>query len=255
MNMLLFMSAKCSISLTDKLDLFNRLDDKKVFPTKFNNGSKFRLKNIQDFIVLSNFRDFYKGFSKKDITVAEIGGDQSRIAEIICKNKNVRHYDIIDVFDVSIGRGTTNKPNFQDSKIDFVDCLLGSERSKSIIPDCKYDFICSVSVIEHIDWDLLRNFFEENLRVLSPTGYSYHCIDVKLDDSERNKFVEKLISTIDSLEVPLEVKENDWSFKTRFATQPDDVQIKWCRNYSEQKRITGLNSQTCNIELKLQKDN
>lgn len=243
------MAPKCSIKLTKKIDLFNALSAEKIFPTNFKRGSKFRLKNIQDFVILSKIKSIEHSAQLNEICIGEIGGDQSRIADLICDSQKSIKYDIIDIFDESIGRGTTQRPIFKNPNINLVECLMGTEGSKSMIKDNYYDFMISISVVEHIDWENLSNFFSECLRVLDYGGIACHCIDVKLNKNKENKFANKLISVIQDLGIEVEAPEEDWTFKPDMASQPDDVQIKWCKNYTEQKKISALTSQTCNIEL------
>ena len=242
---------KAKLRITRKTDLSKALDGKKTFPTKFSNGSKFRLKNIQDLVVLSKLNDLTKNPRIKELSIAEIGGDQSRIAEIVCKNKSTKLYDIIDIYDLSIGNGTIMKPKFKSDKISIVECLLGTPDSKKLITDSKYDYLCSISVLEHIDINALSVFFEENIRVLKPNGVSLHCIDIKLNEIQKNDYIDKLIMILSNFCDCIDIDEEGWAFKPGMASQPDDVQIKWCNRYSPEKALAALNSQTCNIELYL----
>lgn len=58
----------------------------------------------------------------------------------------------------------------------YVDGLLGDFSTQ--LPSDHFDFVFSISVLEHVPFDRLKLVFEDIYRVLKPGGFSVHTIDV-----------------------------------------------------------------------------
>jgi|GEM_PF-807741 len=98
--------------------------------------------------------------------------------------------------------------------VKFVKGLLGNNCKE--LPENYFDFICSVSVIEHIPPEYLNSFFEESYRLLKPGGIAAHSYDVYysqntkplFDAYEKNNF--KWLKKKDTMNVLWESWLNDF---------------------------------------------
>ncbi len=70
--------------------------------------------------------------------------------------------------------------------VKFVKGLLGNNTAE--LPDNYFDFVCSVSVIEHIPHENLKSVFEETYRILKPGGIVSHSYDVYVNQNTKPVF-------------------------------------------------------------------
>lgn len=182
-----------------------------------------RLKSIQDCVALSLLRAI------RPKVVGEIGADQSRILPKLGEFATERY--AIDVYDQSIGGGTTRLPDF--SEIRHLNCLVGA--SREVIPDDFFDCTFSISVVEHVT--RLEAFYDDIVRITKAGGVSLHLIDLYLDDTGINfqsAMVEKTLGfladpRIAPLEPPEIVRADDLRFSCSHASNDDFTMYTWNR--------------------------
>lgn len=128
-----------------------------------------RLKDIQDAFVLHALQGV------KGKKILELGGGNSRILPIFVKAGNECWN--IDKFE---GAGAGPVKAQEQAGVKIVRSFMG-EFSKEI-PDAAFDYVISVSAVEHIPEAALVNAFKDCVRVLKPGGLMFHAIDLYLMD-------------------------------------------------------------------------
>lgn len=209
-------------------------------PKKFS----WHLKSIQDAIA---FQYLYQVTDKK---IAEVGGGDSRILPVLSK-KNICYN--IDEFQ---GAGNGPKQEVFLEGVKNVSALLG--QFSTLLPSTYFDYVFSISVVEHISTKDLTNFFGDCHRILKPNGKMIHLIDVYLEDSlkvnqdaladkikkYKSCFFEGLfVSTNEKGQI---ISENDLCFSTRFATNPDNIMNSW-NKLVPALRNKRIKSQSCSL--------
>jgi SAM-dependent methyltransferase len=114
-----------------------------------------------------------------------------------------------------------------------------------------FDFVVSVSVVEHVPLDSINAFFGDCARVLKPGGRMIHAIDTYLfdprDGSLAHVFQERIQAYLSLAERPdLGIKlvekpriDKDVRFSCRYATVPDNVLHEWNLKRPSNKRAIG----------------
>jgi SAM-dependent methyltransferase len=80
------------------------------------------------------------------------------------------------------GVGNGPRVNENTDRIRHANCFVGEFSSE--LPDEYFDYVVSVSVIEHVPTDALEGFFADQARVLRPGGQMLHAIDLYLHDHD-----------------------------------------------------------------------
>jgi hypothetical protein len=176
--------------------------------------STHSLKGIQDAWVLSLF------VGKKGLRMAEAGGGNSRVLRNL---RNEHECWNIDKFE-GMGGGPKNINPNSEKGINVVKSYLG-EYSKEL-PSNYFDVLFSISVIEHIEKNMLNSFFDNSYRILKPGGMIAHAIDIHLyDDPQKNgRDVKRYCSAVQNsaFEWLLPPKINqDIRFKCHYASNSD----------------------------------
>lgn len=126
------------------------------------------LKNIQDAFVLSVLS---KAMGQR---IAEVGGGQSRVLEHLAKNNECWNIDKLE----GLGAGPREYKTSADVRL--VRAYLGDFHSE--LPDGYFDYVFSISVLEHVPNGQLFPCFRDMARIIKPGGLCVHAIDVYLGD-------------------------------------------------------------------------
>ena len=128
------------------------------------------LKGAEDAFILSLLRD------KLGLKILEMGGGNSRILRLLCDDNECWNIDSFE--------GKNNGP-VREIKIENVRNVVGQLGDFSPeLSDDYFDYVVSVSVMEHVPGDMLPKVFEDCRRVLKPGGFVAHAIDVYLLDKD-----------------------------------------------------------------------
>lgn len=204
----------------------------------------WHLKSIQDAVAFQHLREF------KGKSIAEIGGGNSRVLQVLSKNNTCFN---IDKFK---GDDQGPKQEIKFKGVTNINCFLGDSGS-SIIPDNSYDIIFSVSVIEHIGTDNLENFYKDCHRIIKPNGFMLHLIDMYLEDTDRDNSKNKvrMQKYIDIFENKFFTDPNAKSynfspenphFSCSYASNPDNAMNVWNKLVPELRGVREL-AQSCTI--------
>jgi len=182
------------------------------------------LKNAQDGYALDRLREV------SGARILEIGGGESRVLDEMASNGNECWN--ADDFKGS-GNGPVDIPTGTNYKIAPV--MLGDFSPD--LPGGYFDYVFSISVVEHIPGNALLPFFTDACRVLKPGGVMFHAIDLYLYDDHDTTHAAKQISRIqtyldkvDQLPIEWQAAPNigaDVTFKTRYAANSDEQLYNW----------------------------
>jgi SAM-dependent methyltransferase len=195
------------------------------------------LKGIQDGWIWKQLAD---ARGKK---ILEVGGGNSRILPRLKGNDlwNVEKFE-------GVGNGPTAPQNLDGVQI--VPAFMGEFN-----PDLpQVDILFSISVVEHIPFNLYASAFEDMARCLKPGGSMYHAVDLPLGDEPLGVAQQRIQLLLDA------AKDNnllwreppaigpDLSFSCNMATNSDLTMWNWTR-ISEPVRITGPELQITTIKM------
>jgi SAM-dependent methyltransferase len=129
------------------------------------------LKGVQDAYVLS------RTSSLRGTRILEVGGGNSRVLAMLSEDERGNECWIADRFE-GAGGGPTSNTN--PERIRTAKCFVGEFSDE--LPAGYFDFVISVSVVEHVPTDQLDAFFADSARVLRPGGRIIHAIDLYVYD-------------------------------------------------------------------------
>ena len=186
-------------------------------PNKF----KWHLKSIQDAVA---FKYLYPLENQK---IAEVGGGDSRILEYLY-NKNECYN--IDYFE---GADGGPKGEVKIEKVRNIIAHLG-EFSDQLQSDY-FDVIFSVSVVEHVPYPNLDDFYKDCHRILKPGGKMIHLIDAYIEEDDntylvgrtkkyKSVFENGLFEAQGDLDI---IENNKIHFKCDYASNPDSMMQVW----------------------------
>jgi len=165
------------------LQIFNKKYGKTLFGKQIDINS-CDLKVYQDLLVFS----FIKNNLPKQSKILEVGGGNSRILNYF---KKIHECWNIDKFE-----GEGNGPvGFKKTDYKTVIDYIGSFNEE--IPDNYFDLVFSISVLEHVDHNNIRewnNILDDINRVLKRGGVSFHCIDIVMN--KNGNWMHKIIPYI-----------------------------------------------------------
>jgi SAM-dependent methyltransferase len=197
----------------------------------------YELKDVQDAFILSCLRDAGRS------TILEAGGGRSRILPLLAGNHECWTADRFE----GRGRGPTRPPRLR--RVHTVLAYMGEYDPG--IPAETFDFVVSVSVVEHVPLAGLEAFFGDCARVLKPGGRMIHAIDTYLfDDADLGlaaEFQERIRSYLrlgDRSDLGLRWVEapgidEHVRFSCRYASVPDNVLHEWNLRRPSLKRAVG----------------
>lgn len=190
-------------------------------------GAEKGLKGAQDAFILSLLT------GKSGLKILEMGGGDSRLLRILSAENECWN---IDKFDGGDGgpRG--------EVKIDRVRNVIGHMGgSSSQLPAGYFDQLVSVSVMEHVPKERLREVFADCWRVLKPEGTMAHAIDVYLLDPDQQTHrhqaaVDDRLQAYQrtAREVGFELIEapaalGSPSYRCSYVSHPDSLMFNWNR--------------------------
>lgn len=156
--------------------------------------------------------------------IAEIGGGNSRILRKLSGQNTCVN---IDKLEGQHGdpKGDQDLPGVETIKVfmgDFSDQLEEND----------FDYLISVSVVEHVPDSKLAAFFEDMLRIMKPGAVSLHAIDMYLAGSvlpSSQRRLDLYRAWLDDPRVkPLAVAEADQAlFTTDMVSNPDMTMWQW----------------------------
>ncbi len=208
------------------------------------------LKDFQDAFILS----ILKNFSKKRIL--EMGGGGSRTLPVLNKKNECWNVDKLE----GLGHGPIG-PIAPLKNVKLVKSYLGEFSNE--IPDDYFDVVYSISVVEHIQKEQIKDTFLDIKRVLKKNGESYHVIDFFVGDENSYIIRETIqdisymtnffLSTIQEAGLSLIDKKimdiKTIKFKPTYATLNDSTLHKWLtiqpsntslRRYAESNQVVSL---------------
>lgn len=193
--------------------------------------SRVDLKGIQDGYVLSRL-DGVRG--KR---ILEVGGGNSRILATLSQPDRANECWNADRFE-GVGAGPTKDSN--PDTIRVARCFVGEFSAE--LPSDYFDYITSVSVVEHVPSDALEDFFADSARLLRPGGQIVHAIDLYVYDADsadehRQKTrsrISKYLSFGDRPDLRLRFTQppqvtDDVFFRCSYATNSDIAMNQWNR--------------------------
>ena len=179
----------------------------------------YQLKNAQDLGIYRFVREL------RDLDIAEIGGGNSRILERMAVNNRCVN---IEKFE---GRGLGPLEEIQLKNVKNINAYIGD--SHSTILEGSFDYIFSISVVEHVETEGLETFFRDSLRVLKIGGKFLHAIDMYLGDQsssynlERFECYKSWVSG-EKGAVPIgDVYGGPPHFSSDMASNPDNILYGW----------------------------
>ena len=196
-----------------------------------------RLKSYQDLYALNFLKNI------RNAKIAEIGGGFSRILFKLHKSNSKFNYDKFE--------GQGGGPKFiqeflfrlLNPKVKILNKYLGN---KEVLSDQQgsYDYIYSISVIEHIPINSLSDFFKDTVLLLKKGGVCLHLIDMYLaSDGEDDKLVsenierfniyKKCIDENNELEFLSSDIVDSMQFKTSYISNPDNIMFSWNKRIPE----------------------
>lgn len=204
--------------IISKKEYWQWLDDG-VLPA---NGKE--LKHVQDAFILSQI-------PPERARILEVGAGKSRILERL---KTTHECWSIDGFE---GKGNGPKGV---RKIDGVTTVVGyMGEFKAELPSDYFDYVVSVSVVEHIANSDLKAAFQDCARVLKPKGKMLHAIDLYVFDDdyngERQQHQRNRVNLYLQLYDGLEFIEAprigpDVHFRCKYASNQDTTMHQWNRS-------------------------
>lgn len=131
------------------------------------------VKTYQDLLIFAYLKNNIKPGSR----ILEIGGGNSRIIRHFCTTYECWNIDKLG----GLGHGPKS---LRDISYRLVLDYIGNFNRN--LPDAYFDFVFSISALEHTPQDdptLFSNIFADLQRVLKPGGYSLHCFDIVVNNN------------------------------------------------------------------------
>lgn len=128
-----------------------------------------RLKDIQDAFILCQLQGM------RGNRILELGGGNSRILPILAKNNNECWN--VDKFE---GKGAGPSEAQKQQGVKVIKDYMGNFSKE--IPDEAFDYVVSVSAVEHIPSEAFADSIKDCYRVLKTGGIMFHAIDLYLLD-------------------------------------------------------------------------
>ncbi len=211
-----------------------------------------RLKDIQDAFVLYELR------AAKGKKILELGGGNSRILPVFKKAGNECWN--IDKFE---GAGAGPVKAQEQAGVKIIRSFMG-DFSKEI-PDNSFDYVVSVSAVEHIPNDRFADAMKDCVRVLKPGGTMFHAVDLYLMDKgvdhqhargteERIKLYLSLLELTDGIAQWLEKPEIDSTVRSSgvFAANHCDELYTWNRIAPQLKDVREV-AMSCSLRMAARK--
>lgn len=131
------------------------------------------LKGIQDAYILSHLHGV------RDCRILEVGGGNSRVLKVLSEPGLGNECWNADAFK---GAGNGPQDDTNSAAIRVARCYLGDFSTE--LPEDYFDYVVSVSVVEHVPSPALEAFFADSARVLRTGGLLLHAIDLYVFDED-----------------------------------------------------------------------
>jgi SAM-dependent methyltransferase len=196
------------------------IEDKEILK-KLPNKFQWHLKSIQDGVAFDSLHEL------KNKVIGEVGGGDSRILEYLCKNNSTYNIDYFE------GEDGGPAGEVKIDKVTNIFAHLG-EFSENL-KDNFFDYLFSVSVVEHVPYREIPAFFEDCARILKPGGKMIHLIDAYLDEVDNSYITSRIKSYQAIFDNKLFIPDGEYklaennmvAFKTDYASNPDNMMQVW----------------------------
>lgn len=211
---------------------------------------KYELKGAQDMYIVGRLGEV----SGKRIL--EIGGGNSRVINRLAANNecwNAEPYE-------GVGAGPQKPQKIEN--VTHAPVYLGQFSPN--LQDNYFDYVFSISVVEHVPDNQLEAFFQDCARVLKPGGMMLHAIDVYLfDDAESSptdawlRRITKYRSAGENKSINLEFVappeiDSTLGFKCSFASNSDYTMYEW-NTIAPKLKTHRLIAQCCCVKMEMRK--
>jgi hypothetical protein len=166
--------------------LYDRWDldaDNYGLPEEIQEKHKWGLKGFGYSLVVETARKLHSG-GKERLNILDVGGGGSALCRVLCEEFPDRGW-IVDDFGIESRDGDTAgwyRQNLRESlraknpNVTYVFGRLGEERIVGLM-DGSFDFVFSVSTLEHVPMKSMGSVFDHMLALLAPDGCMVHTID------------------------------------------------------------------------------
>ena len=151
-----------------KEEYFSWVEEFTAIRDTYASASVHNLKDIQDHYVISRLNQ------QKNKRILEVGGSDCRVLRNFAASNECWNAEKFD------GLGMGPKKVIKTPGVKNAFTYLGEFSPE--LPDGYFDLVFSISVVEHVETPLLKNFFSDIARVLKPGGTTFHAIDAYLFD-------------------------------------------------------------------------
>lgn len=194
------------------------------------------MKTVQDIYL------YHRLCNERGKRMLEAGGGNSRILRLLRRENECW---LVDRFE-GLGHGPRRIPFMPG--VHIVRDYIG-EFNPSLV-DGGFDFVFSISVVEHIPLEYLDKFFVDCARLLKPGGRMIHLIDTYVydpadrDADGREEFarrIDKYLEYTNRPELGLRLAgpaaiNSDFTFSCRYASLPDNMLYYWQKAVPSIKR-------------------
>lgn len=203
------------------LDIITKAEYWEALDLQLISRNHHSLKNVQDGYILK------KTYLMNQKKILEIGGGESRVIKKLSQKNECW---MLDKFE-GANNGLIGVPEIENVKI--VRDFMGNFSPE--LPDNYFDCVFSISVIEHINLEFFKSFFEDCARVLKPGGQMLHAIDIYITDQEKNETYSQIAEYLNVLTSPSyelkfveDPKINEKVFyKCTYASNPNNQMYSW----------------------------
>lgn len=169
-----------------KTEYFAALDDEAILePLNAVTQNKFGMKHVQDAWILTQM------LGLKGQRVLEVGGGHSRILRCLDPSNTRVNLDKL------LGKDGGPKDPPETEGVAYVRANLGEFHPD--LEDGSFDYVFSISVMEHIPAEAYPNYWADHVRVLKPGGVGLHAIDIYIGDERHGQVEERVQMYLDDL--------------------------------------------------------
>jgi hypothetical protein len=223
------------------------LDDKRVFQKLggFTLKALDGLKHIQDAWTLHRLHGM------RDAKVIEVGGGVSRVLPALDDSNERWNLDDFG----GDGNGVTEAPDMPSIRL--VREKMGSFSGE--LPDRYFDLVFSISVIEHLPYTALEDFWRDHARIMKPGATAVHTIDLYLGDEPDPRMKRRLEMYVEQpaahglvLVEPAKLPPS-LAFRCDMASNSDWGMWRWNKNVPTLESVRRV-SQSVSLALVLRRE-
>lgn len=244
------MKALIMFDFIRKEEYFEWIDTFVSSRSAYASTSIHNLKDIQDHYVLNRLKD------ARGLRILEVGGADCRTLRKFANNNECWNAEKFEGF------GAGPKQVIKTHKVRNVLTYLGEFSSE--LPESYFDFVFSISVIEHVETAQLSDMYLDIARILKPGGITFHAIDAYLFDPVRYS-ESSAVYTKKRLEAYFNVPEitdgklqfvdppnvgTDPGFSCEYASNADREMLAWNKVVPQLAPIRSV-GQSCSLKCEL----